>query len=338
MHERVPHEAEPREQPPAPRAAHAEPPAAMALQLQRTVGNRATAQMVQRWNPITGIVPDVALGLGFGLAWRRFVAMNRETADYYEIKPKWRQQAIDYARETGGDDGKFLEIGLRRLPSCWTHGWIIGQVDSATHAITLDTDIFFNPEAAGEPHVDTYVHELVHVAQYAIEGVEGFLGDYAYDMIEGWISGGFDADEAYHSVRFESHAAAVEARFKAWREKREEEEKAKPKPDPPKDPLEEAQEKLKSPSPISEIGGFPLTGSVGEKGVNRPEDIERVAGRLYGLGFLPHMTTDLEEVTDAIYEYQSRVFRWPHPDGRVDVGNKTHGALKAGRKTGSMAL
>jgi hypothetical protein len=32
------------------------------------------------------------------------------------------------------------------------------------------------------------------------------------------------------------------------------------------------------------------------------------------------------------------VFRWPRPDGRVDVENKTHRALKAGRKTGSMAL
>jgi len=50
------------------------------------------------------------------------------------------------------------------------------------------------------------------------------------------------------------------------------------------------------------------------------------------------MTTDIEEVTDAIHDYQSQVLGWPRPDGRVDVGNKTHRALKAGRKTVSMAL
>ena len=58
----------------------------------------------------------------------------------------------------------------------------------------------------------------------------------------------------------------------------------------------------------------------------------------HGLGFLPTMTTDIEAVTEAIYDYQLRVFRWPRPDSRVDVENKTHRALKAGRKEGSMAL
>ena len=95
---------------------------------------------------------------------------------------------------------------------------------------------------------------------------------------------------------------------------------------------------MRPPSPISEVGPFPLSGSVGAKGENRPEDVERVAGRLHGLGFLDPMSTDLEAVTEAIERYQSEVLQWPRPDGRVDVDNKTHAALKAGRKTVGMAL
>ena len=95
---------------------------------------------------------------------------------------------------------------------------------------------------------------------------------------------------------------------------------------------------MRPPSPISEVGPFPLNGSVGAKGDNRPEDVARVAGRLHGLGFLDPMTSDIGAVTEAIERYQSEVLRWPGPDGRVDVNNKTHKALKAGRKGTSMQL
>jgi len=345
MHERVPHDEQQREQPaPRPASAQAQPPAAMALQLQRTVGNRATAQMIQRWNPVTGIVGEIAFDIGFDYAWRKFVEHNRDTASYYSVPPEWRQLAIDYAHSAeAGNDGKFLEVGIKRLPSCWLGGWIIGQAGDGTHAITLDTDVFFNKDMSDEPSVDTYVHELVHVAQYAIFGVQGFLGDYAEDFVKGYITGGGDDMKAYHSIKVEQHAAAVEARFKAWREKKQVEDAEKAKEEAakhptPVDPIKEAEEAMKPKSPISDVGGFPLTGSVGEKGDNRPEDVERVAGRLHGLGFLPTMTTDIEKVTEAIYDYQSQVLRWPRPDSRIDVGNKTHRALKAGRKTGSMAL
>lgn len=343
MHERVPHEEEQREQP-APRVAHAAPPAAMALQLQRTAGNRATTQMVQRFPGIGigGGLLDLGADLAFDYAWDKFVESNEETATWFAPEPSWRQLALEYSA-FNEQDGLWIKLGIKRMPDCWKGSWILEQAGSETHAITLDKAIFFNPEASGEPQVDTYVHELVHVAQYALLGVQGFLGSYGIDYVKGLIGGGGDPDKAYHAVRHEKQAAAIEERFKAWREKKQADDKAKAEEEAAKrptpiDPVKEAEEAMKPRDPISEIGGFPLTGSVGAKGDNRPEDIERVAGRLYGLGFLPHMTTDLEEVTDAIYEYQLRVFRWPRPDGRVDVGNKTHRALKAGRKTGSMAL
>jgi hypothetical protein len=339
MHERLPHEEEQHETPAARVApARPQPPAAMALQMQRTVGNRATTQMVQRFGGFLGLAGDLA----FDYAWDKFVESNEETASYYTPDPSWRLLALQYS-EFNKSDGVWIKLGIGRFPDCWKGSWILEQAGSATHAITLDDAIFFNPEASGEPNVDTYVHELVHVAQYTIQGVQGFLGSYGIDYVKGLLGGGGDPDKAYHAIRHEKQAAAVEERFKAWRINKEAEDARKAaeeeaKRPTPIDPVKEAEEAMKPKSPISEVGGFSLTGSVGAKGDNRPEDVELVAGRLHGLGFLPTMTTDIDEVTDAIYEYQLRVFRWPRPDSRVDVENKTHRALKAGRKTGSMAL
>src|SRR4051812_21688810 len=130
MQERVPVEKEAQEITATPPARTQAPPpaAAMALQMQRTAGNQATAQMVQRWNPVTGIVGGIAFDLGFDYAWRRFVQGNREGAQYFNVPPEWRQLAIDYAHSAGaGNDAKLLEIGIKRLPSCWVGGWIISQ-------------------------------------------------------------------------------------------------------------------------------------------------------------------------------------------------------------------
>jgi hypothetical protein len=343
MRERVPNEEEPERA--ATPAARAEPPAAAALQLQQTAGNQATTQMVQRFGLLGGVGGGL-LGLGgdiaFDYAWDKFVESNEEDATYFAPEPGWRQLALEYAA-FNEQDGMWIKLGIKRMPDCWKGGWILVEAGAETHAITLDKAIFFNPATTGEPNVDTYVHELVHVAQYGLLGVQGFLGSYGIDYVKGLIGGGGDPDKAYHAIRHEKQAAAIEERFTAWRLNKEKVDAAKKaeedaKHPTPIDPIKEAEEAMKPPSPISEVGGFPLVGSVGEKGENRPEDVERVAGRLHGLGFLPTMTTDIEKVTDAISEYQGRVLGWPRPDGRVDVNNKTHRALKAGRKTVSMAL
>ena len=337
MKERLPHDEEDRQRP-------AEPPArtdhtsALVLQLQQTAGNQATARLLQRLG-----VADIILGPGLTkgfewLVWKRLVRMNRESATYQPIDTSWRQLALQYSRENPTDGG-WIRMGLARMPDFWLGGWFIGEAGSETHAITLDDDVFFNPDTAGEPNVDTYVHELVHVAQYGILGVTGFLGSYAQEFVEGYVGSGGDDMEAYHQIAHEQQATAIEERFSEWRKKKEKadaEEEAK-RPTPP-DPIKEAEDAMRTPTTISEVGPFPLTGSVGAKGDNRPEDVARVAGRLHALGFLDPMTTDIDAVTDAIERYQSEVLRWPGPDGRVDVDNKTHKALKAGRKGTSMQL
>lgn len=318
----------PAEPPPAPEDARA-----LALQLQRTAGNQATARMLQRFG-VADLVVGPALGAGIHIVWRRVVRTNIESASFQTIHTKWRELAFQYSRENPAD-GLWIRAGLSRMPDFWLGGWLIEQAGSATHAITLDEDVFFNPDNGEEPNVDTYVHELVHVAQYGMLGVTGFLGSYAQEFVEGYIGGG-GGDEAYHQIAHEQQASAIEERFSAWRQKKEaadkEEEARKP------NPIKDAEDAMRPPSPISEVGPFALVGSVGAKGDNRAEDVERVAGRLHGLGFLDAMTTDLDAVTEAIERYQADVLGWPRPDGRVDVDNKTHRALKAGRKTRSMQL
>jgi hypothetical protein len=336
MKERVPHGEEDRQRPAEPPAS-AEYPAALALQLQRTAGNQATGRLLQRF----GIMDVVAPGLekSFELiVWNGFVSLNRGAASSHRIDPEWRRLAGLYSVENPVD-GEWIRLAIRRMPDFWLGGMVIDEAGSDTHAITLDKDVFFNPSATGEPNVDTYVHELVHVAQYGILGITGFLGTYAKAFVEGYIGSGGDDMKAYHQIAHERQATAIEERFSEWRkkkEKRDAEEEAK-KPTPP-DPIKEADEALRPAPPISEIGSFQLNGSVGAKGDNRPDDVARVAGRLHGLGFLDPMSTDVGAVTAAIERYQYDVLGWPRPDGRVDVDNKTHRALAAGRKRTSMQL
>src|SRR5262245_21877303 len=121
MHERVPREHEERDEP-APAPARAEsPPAAMALQLQRTAGNRATAQMVQRFG-LLGLGGDLA----FDYAWDKFVDSNEESASYFTPDPNWRALAIQYAAFNPAD-GSWISLGLRRLPDCFLGSWIVAQ-------------------------------------------------------------------------------------------------------------------------------------------------------------------------------------------------------------------
>jgi hypothetical protein len=317
----------------------AEPPAPAdhaILALQRGAGNQATGRMLQR----LGVMDVLAPGLekGFELTvWRQFVKSVRETASYHPIPAEWRRLAGQYSQENPAD-GAWIRLGITRLPDFYLGGWLVEEAGSATHAITLDDDVFINPAASGEPDVDTFVHELVHVAQYGLLGITGFLGTYAKAFVEGFVGSGGDSDEAYHQIAHEVQASAVEGRFSAWRkdkEKADAEEAAK-RP-APFDPIKEAEEAMKPP-PVGEVGAFPLAGSVGAGGDNRPDDVARVAERLHRLGYLDTASADVEVVTEAVERYQSEVLGWPRPDGRVDVDRKTHRALKAGRKGTSMSL
>ena len=77
---------------------------------------------------------------------------------------------------------------------------------------------------------------------------------------------------------------------------------------------------------------FHIDESVGEDGVNSSDDVSRVGARLHELGFLDEDTTDVEKVSEALYDYQHQVLHERRPSGRVDPGSATAKALRAGRK------
>jgi Domain of unknown function (DUF4157) len=301
--------------------------------LPSAVGNRAMGRILQRAG-----ISDAVSSLGDGLfefaLWDRFVEINRAQADYADIAPEWRQLAGEYS-VAFPEDGKWIGAGVRRRPSFHLGGGLIGRAGAETHAITLDRDVFFNPDARDprEPSVDTYVHELVHVAQYGILGITGFLGSYLGEYAKHFIEGGGDDYKAYHDIVHERAASEIEERFKAWRTEREREAASRPRTPAP---LEEAQAAMR-PRPVA-LGRLAISASVGADGTNRPDDVRRIAARLHALGFLASETADAETVTAAIERYQSDVLGRRSPDGRVDPGGRTLAALSAGRKALGMRL
>jgi V8-like Glu-specific endopeptidase len=102
----------------------------------------------------------------------------------------------------------------------------------------------------------------------------------------------------------------------------------------------EGQESLESPFVSSEAETDSLTDSVGQNGVNRPDDV-RLVQRLIN-AHLPIPLAPLVEdgkcepkTIFAIKTYQQRVLGMDPPDGRVDVGGRTFRALKRESAAGS---
>ena len=123
MHERVSREDDERDQPATP-ATRAEPPSAqLALQLQRTAGNQATTQMVQRFG-IGGGILGIGGDLAFDYAWDKFVDSNTEDASYFAPDPNWRLLALQYS-DFNKSDGLWIKMGLARMPDCYKGGWIL---------------------------------------------------------------------------------------------------------------------------------------------------------------------------------------------------------------------
>ena len=110
-------------------------------------------------------------------------------------------------------DGARLLAGLARAPTFRLGGWLLGLQPRAI-AITLDATVYCR-EPIGAA---TYVHELVHVAQYAQLGVPKFLALYfglAIGQIARRALRGAPIDVMTASP-LEDEAYAIEARFVAW--------------------------------------------------------------------------------------------------------------------------
>jgi len=101
------------------------------------------------------------------------VASNLETAKPVVVPSEFEQLVREYAKARPAD-GKLLKKALGRTPQFYSGGWLV-VMQSDVAAVTLDSSVFI---ADAELELLTYVHELVHVAQFTNVGSSAFLRSY----------------------------------------------------------------------------------------------------------------------------------------------------------------
>lgn len=140
------------------------------------------------------------------------VRTNRLTSSTIAVPERHRQKLQDYAAENA-DDGRKLLLGFNRGSTYRSGGWIL-DVQTGAKAMTLDRDVFVN----GDLDIGTYVHEMVHVGQYAVLGRTGFLISY-FGMSAAEIARRLMHREPLNMMRSSPHeeeAYQIESRFMTW--------------------------------------------------------------------------------------------------------------------------
>jgi hypothetical protein len=110
-------------------------------------------------------------------------------------------------------DGLILNRALLRFPVYHRDGWIL-RVQTGAEAMTLDRHVFTHAPLK----IDTYVHELVHVTQYALVGRTGFLVSY-FGLSAAEIAWRFVKRKPLNvmdSSPHENQAYELERRFRTW--------------------------------------------------------------------------------------------------------------------------
>lgn len=195
----------------------------MAQKLGQVHGN----QVLQRYlNKNSGshsngsAVPDVQRGLfDFATAtldqiFGTVVSTNVLAASRITIPGSWWDVVREYALANPSDAGTIF-LALGRGPSYHRGGWVMDlQPDAA--AMTLDHDIF----VSGKLGMDTFVHELAHVAQYAILGPTTFLASYFGTSAAtiAWRFMNREPLEVMRSSPHEEQGYQLEERFREWHE------------------------------------------------------------------------------------------------------------------------
>jgi hypothetical protein len=140
------------------------------------------------------------------------VASNLVVASSISIPGDWHSKVRDFAT-SNLLDGSILLSALSHYRGFFRGGWIM-DVQPNADAMTLDRDIF----VTGNLSLETFVHELVHVTQYAILGKVAFLGSY-FGLSAATIAKRFIMREpinAMHSSPHEVQAYELASRFDAW--------------------------------------------------------------------------------------------------------------------------
>lgn len=141
------------------------------------------------------------------------VQSNVAVARRIQIPASFPQRLLEYAGHNPSD-GEILRAGLRRNPRFYTGGWIL-KLQPKAGAMTLDRHIFVKE---GSFSLSTYIHEMVHVAQYGKVGVSAFLTSYfgmsAFTIVKRWLQRK-PVDEMKSSPH-EIQAYNIESRFTNW--------------------------------------------------------------------------------------------------------------------------
>jgi hypothetical protein len=141
---------------------------------------------------------------------------SRATSTPISVPPEFRNELVDFASDGLAEDLLLLDA-LERQPRFHIGGAIL-DLQPGAQAMTLDRDVFVD----GTLDVGTYVHEMVHVAQYGKLGALRFLTLYFGETTARllWhLVNDIPFDEFRASV-LERQAYAVEERFARWRAKR----------------------------------------------------------------------------------------------------------------------
>jgi hypothetical protein len=180
------------------------------LALQKSAGNAATGRMLQRWSVLPDWLPtptDPLAGV-----FEAAMQTNRAMADRIDVPDYYRQKLIEYSA-ANPTDGLMLLPALARGPKFYKGGWIL-DVQTGAKAMTLDTYIFVR----GQLDLKTYIHELVHVTQYATVGRSGFLVSY-FGLSAATVAKRFIMREPLDMMQSSPHetqAYNLADRFMAW--------------------------------------------------------------------------------------------------------------------------
>ena len=194
------------------------------LRLQEGVGNRAVARLVSGrslhrsfvdWLP--GVREYKATKAFLRGVFTQAVERSRATSTPLSVPPEFHNQLVDFASESLEEDLVLLKA-LDRVPNFHTGGAIL-ELQPDASAMTLDRDVFVR----GTLDAATYVHEMVHVAQYGKLGPLRFLELY-FGETGGRLALHLLYDLPFDPFRasvLERQAYAIERRFVRWQATRQ---------------------------------------------------------------------------------------------------------------------
>jgi hypothetical protein len=181
--------------------------------VQRSVGNQqhvaAGLRDLLNLGRVTGKAAGALLEKGFGKVVSASIATS--TGPLIPV-PTWDADIQAYIRYNAADGAK-IQAGRSRSPR-WHQDGLILSMQPRAGAMTLGMDIFVRN---GHWNEWTYVHELVHVAQYRA-GTVTFLISYfglaAKKIVKRFLAG--SPLDPFTASPYEKEAYGVQNRFMEW--------------------------------------------------------------------------------------------------------------------------